>query len=433
MPSKVFFQPFAQNGAHQQFGLALKAEFQQTKAFSYRKLDICVAYTVLSGISQLGPDIRQFVRSGGHARIYIGVGNRVTSAEAVYALLQTGAEIFACITPTLGRNSEDRALFHPKIYCLTGTTRAWLAIGSNNLTASGLYRNFEAAQINELDLTSPIDRQVHQMLDGYLNSFINKLDDLRPIRNHADIQTLVNEQLLELGGRRTRRNAAPAVVRAARPRIGGQGPAIPRIPPPDLEFEGFGRGFNQHPPVVPIAARRRAGAAPPIVGPVPAQSATTARFFAMSLASFDTSHRAGRPGTQEISLPKSCKGFFPAISHAAGNNYEDAYFPVLLNCTLNVATPDTVRVEYRLWERPGRENNHGDLRINVKAITISQTVPDEENIILFERIDNPLPGEHLYEVWIVHTNDPQYAYINGRLNLAVGAGGRAGQKQIGFF
>jgi len=49
--------------------------------------------------------------------------------------------------------------FHPKVYYFTNENSGWFAIGSNNLTAGGLFNNYEVAYCNTLgsDDTSEIN------------------------------------------------------------------------------------------------------------------------------------------------------------------------------------------------------------------------------------------------------------------------------------
>ena len=317
-----------------------------------------------------------------------------------------GASVF-------GFETGGTVLFHPKVYLLRGRTRIWVSIGSSNLTADGLYRNFETNSLTTCNSRNQRDRAASDEL-------IESLQDLRAMQGvsrpiHAGDLTgllasnsLIDETLAPVPQR------VPAATRAIRR---GHGAVvrvrIPAAPPP-------------HPDLG--TARRPARAAVARAAPraLPA-AAGHPRYFAMTLSEFDTSHRRGVRGTPEISLPEESVAFFPAVQ-IQGRQYPDAYFHVLLNERGGTARSAT----YRLWQRPpGAAVGHADWRINVGHDTIDQTRPAAGDILLVERL--PEGSTPSYEVWVVQPADAEHARLLARCTNTVQARGRGGIKRYGLF
>lgn len=289
MRTRFFNQPFGPGGLPQTLGDVLTREIRST---GYTDLEIWVAFATSSGTSRLFGALREFVQRGGTAAVHVGLSNGITSAQAVEHLLMAGASVF-------GFESGGTVLFHPKVYLLRGRTRIWVSIGSSNLTADGLYRNFET---NSLTTCNP----GHQHDRAATDELIDSLQDLRAIQgvsrpiNAVDLtallasSSLIDETLVPLPQRvpavtRTIRRAHGAVVRVR----------VPAAPPP-------------HPDLGTVRRPVRAAAVPLPPAALPA-AALHPRYFAMTLSEFDTSHRRGVRGTPEISLPEESVAFFPAV------------------------------------------------------------------------------------------------------------------------
>jgi len=396
-------QPFGPAGTPQTLGELLTAEI---RTLGYRSLEFRVAFATSSGTSRLFGPIREFVQRGGRAVVHVGLSNGVTSAQAAEQLLLAGASVF-------GFETGGSVLVHPKMYLLRGGGRVWVSIGSSNLTADGLYRNFEANTVTTCDPRTQADRAALRELTEALD-FMDAIQGASRRITAPDLphliasNALLDETLVPLPQRvpsvlRTTRQARGEVVRIR----------VPAAPPP-------------HPDLGTVRRPARAAGAAPVTAPVVAQALQT-RYFAMTLSEFDTSHRRGVRGTPEISLPEESVAFFPA-TQMQGRQYPDAYFDVLLNERRGSAK--TVR--YRIWQRPpGAAVGRADWRINVGHETIDQTRPAAGDILLFERLpDGSTPA---YEVWIVQPGDPEHARLMARCTNTVQARGRGGVKTWGLF
>lgn len=231
MQIEIGFQPFGDDGATWTLGQRLLAELSSGR---YGDCLAGIAFVTSSGTSRLAPAIRSLVRAGGSARIVCGIGNGVTSRQAVEHLHAAGA-IVDGIAP------GPRLLFHEKVVRLIGPESGLVVIGSNNLTVDGLFRHFEGACLITLDPSSPTEAAALRALDRHLEFIAHEYPDhVHALRPEA-LDKLVDDGLL-----RDETAAAPrseevppddstdgradsTIVR--RPQI-----PVPAPPPPDTDF-----------------------------------------------------------------------------------------------------------------------------------------------------------------------------------------------------
>jgi HKD family nuclease len=134
------------------------------KCGSWTDFESAVAWVRRSGTSLLENPFRTFLNTGSTAKITVGLDAANTSEEGLRDLLswqsEGNIEIFVY-------HNEASSIFHPKVYLFTNTDFARLIVGSNNLTAAGLYINTEAGlQIDDV-ITSDIIRQVKVSLSAW--------------------------------------------------------------------------------------------------------------------------------------------------------------------------------------------------------------------------------------------------------------------------
>lgn len=124
----------------------------------YQYFKFAVAYAKTSGTDHLIGHMQHFVQNGGTISGSVGVDQQNTSKEALEYLLDVSNELF------IFHNERLDSTFHPKLYIFGNAQRAMVFIGSNNLTAGGLYTNYELAAGLEYDLTSDTERTAYQAL-----------------------------------------------------------------------------------------------------------------------------------------------------------------------------------------------------------------------------------------------------------------------------
>ncbi len=156
----------------------------------------------------------QFIRQpllafSGRAQVKISVGIDLygTSSEGLSSLLGAtpNGEIF------IYRNSGS-STFHPKVYVFKSPQQAEVLVGSGNLTAGGLFTNYEAGLAVSLDLSVTEDAALLETVENVLNmwsqpqegicyilttEFLGQLVTAGLVRSEAQIaqmqQVLVNQ------------------------------------------------------------------------------------------------------------------------------------------------------------------------------------------------------------------------------------------------
>lgn len=102
------------------------------------ELRIAVAWAKKSGMSTLAPFINQIRADGGSVQLITGLsagGATKQGLELALQLCDSVHVVYDVVGPT----------FHPKVYYYRTPGEVRLLVGSNNLTAGGLFRNSEAA------------------------------------------------------------------------------------------------------------------------------------------------------------------------------------------------------------------------------------------------------------------------------------------------
>ncbi len=138
-------------------------------------LQIAVAWMKRSGLIRLEKSLKDFRDRGKTANAIIGIDE----AGATKQGLKLAQELFSEVHIL---HDSSAGTFHPKVYLASGNTSAELLVGSNNTTLGGLFSNYEATLLCQLDLTNPEDNllfdQVVRWFDTmYKDSNVCKLLD----------------------------------------------------------------------------------------------------------------------------------------------------------------------------------------------------------------------------------------------------------------
>ena len=117
---------------------------EKLDSISSSNFKMIVAYAKKSGVSRLGPYLKKFRENGGTIQAIVGIDQFNTSYEALAALMELCDDLFVF------HNENLTITFHVKAYCIKlEENKYWTAVGSNNLTAGGLFGNYEATKITE--------------------------------------------------------------------------------------------------------------------------------------------------------------------------------------------------------------------------------------------------------------------------------------------
>lgn len=162
----------------------------------YHTLNIVVAFAKNSGVLRLKDSIEKFRARGGIVNIYVGIDMHVTSYEALTALLLHTDSLNVV-------HSEKSQTFHSKIYQFLGKDKGMMIVGSNNLTAGGLWTNFESSVIIPIEgvianstLTMGLENHIGQ-LSSLEDSFmsIGAQDDIEKLLQNGYVFKEVAERV----------------------------------------------------------------------------------------------------------------------------------------------------------------------------------------------------------------------------------------------
>ncbi len=132
----------------------------------FNSLTIFSAFAKNSGVLRLKESLQRFKESGGKIKAFIGIDLNGTSYEALLNLFTLCTELYVV-------HSENFATtYHSKIYLLESSSKAWCAVGSNNLTGGGLWTNFESCAIHTYNIPDEkieLDN-IYSLLEKYTDS-----------------------------------------------------------------------------------------------------------------------------------------------------------------------------------------------------------------------------------------------------------------------
>lgn len=156
----------------------------------YSRLSILVAYAKLSGINRLKDHLLKFKSLGGEINCFVGIDQCNTTYEALLELFDI------CDNLYIIHNQNPSHTYHHKVYMFDKSineNNAWLAIGSNNLTAGGLFINYESCSIDILDLNNYYDKTNYYNTINLFNIYSN---NNYPISRHIDNKDFIDCLLL---------------------------------------------------------------------------------------------------------------------------------------------------------------------------------------------------------------------------------------------
>lgn len=156
---------------------------------AYHSLTIIVAYAKLSGVYRLLPYMHKFKKRDGKLRCIVGIDQRNTSYDALRTLNSIMDELYVFHSESFSQT------FHVKCYWLSGENDIWYAIGSNNLTAGGLFSNYEMCVINHLSGTE--STQVNSILEKTFNGYISNSTSCCHLIDDAFLEKLLKNGYVE--------------------------------------------------------------------------------------------------------------------------------------------------------------------------------------------------------------------------------------------
>jgi PLD-like domain len=126
-------------------------------------ITVVVAWARFGGLARFIKNIGKFRKRGGRLRLIVGIDEGIATVPGLELAIELADEAFAF--------HDSGSTFHPKIYLAEGPTKALLLVGSSNVTAGGLFSNYEASL--ECELSLPDDAGEEALVDA--NAFIDSL------------------------------------------------------------------------------------------------------------------------------------------------------------------------------------------------------------------------------------------------------------------
>ena len=151
---------------------------------NFDTFNIIVAFAKNSGVLRLKPALEQFKASGSMINIFAGIDLDGTSYEALVSLTKLADKLYVVHT-------ESDQTFHSKIYNFTKQDSSIAVIGSNNLTAGGLWTNLESCSIAQLNLNDKTDHSIQRQIDSYMNDLVNMQGLSIEIKSQQDVENLL--------------------------------------------------------------------------------------------------------------------------------------------------------------------------------------------------------------------------------------------------
>ncbi len=153
MPTIEILKPVDQAVGKRRLLEELKANLD---GHDYVDLRWLVAYAKAGPLQRLRSRLEAWRKKGRRIHAIFGIDQQGTSREALELALALCNEVYV---------TQERGItFHPKAYIFTGTAKARLYLGSNNLTVGGTETNFEAAVV--VDAILPADNAVLAEMNG---------------------------------------------------------------------------------------------------------------------------------------------------------------------------------------------------------------------------------------------------------------------------
>ena len=133
----------------------------------YSEFKAAVAYSRNSGISRIYNELTKFANSGGKTSVIAGIDQNNTSYQALVNL-----KTFAKDNLFIHYDKNFDITFHPKMYLFGNGEIEKVIIGSSNLTAGGLFLNYEANIGLTLD-NSQSARNFQKQIVEYWDNLLN--------------------------------------------------------------------------------------------------------------------------------------------------------------------------------------------------------------------------------------------------------------------
>ena len=172
-------------------------EFLEEACKSATSLVVVVAWAKRSGIQRVAEVLAKFRANGGKSRLIVGIDEGGATVQG----LRMAIDVFDSVY--ILRDKRSRT-FHPKIYLADADGSSFVFIGSNNLTAGGVFFNYEGALLLVLDLAKEADQRFHNEVTAYINRLQGDAAICIELSGKV-LETLINDPRYRIGDEDRRR------------------------------------------------------------------------------------------------------------------------------------------------------------------------------------------------------------------------------------
>lgn len=148
------------------------------------------AWLKATGMRRLQPHLQALVDRGGSVRIVCGIDQLGTSREGLSTAITVGSDLYVyhdrpAVGAAVGRS------FHPKVYWVKRGDEVVVLLGSGNLTAGGLFTNYEWFEHLALDLQQDADRAAMREIERSIERLLAEPATTRRIDGAAGLAELL--------------------------------------------------------------------------------------------------------------------------------------------------------------------------------------------------------------------------------------------------
>lgn len=148
-----------------------------------KQIIVSTAYMSKAGLVTITDGLKDVAHI---TKIFVGIRNGVTTAQAIEKALTLGCTVYAVDT------GSSKKIFHPKMYFSLGEKLAQIIIGSANLTLGGMRSNIEASICETLDLTNANDATLVDEINKCYKEMITQFPEhVIKITCHSEIKNLL--------------------------------------------------------------------------------------------------------------------------------------------------------------------------------------------------------------------------------------------------
>ncbi len=382
---------------------------QLLRTSAFDRLRIVVAFAKHSGVSRLAEAMQDFRERGGHIGVAVGVDVQGTTWQGLKLLLESADEIYVF------RDERRECTFHPKVYILERAGREAIAfIGSSNLTAGGLYTNYEINVRVHFDLTDAQETVAYQQVLDIYHEFTDTKSGFARLLDQILLDDLLARRYIE-DEQRQRQDRAHAAVRT----IQREEKTIPEPLFPSSSVVSL-------PPSLPMPslAPTPVTEGETVLAPLPEEpEAVGWETFVMILSSQDASQLAGH--SREIYIPVHALDTAPTFWGWPNlfTPSETGHLERVVNALVTPPEggPGTVS-DIRLWWYETKK----EFRLNYRRLLHQ---PQAGDILLVKKEASP---KYQYRVSLVRQSAPEYSDLEAACTQEAPAGPPP-RKRFGYF